>query len=96
MSPPSEPDNAVERPRELKPRGRAIGVIVWSAFLAAAIATMVCFAVVDPASFEAGETPGWWSGRLRVYAIGFFFFWLIGLVAAGLSWQLAAGSKREP
>lgn len=84
MSPP-DPD--------LGSRGRAWGAIVWSAFLAAALATMLCFALLDPLGLAAGETPGWWTGRLRVYAIGFFFFWLIGLVAAALSWQLAGRER---
>jgi hypothetical protein len=81
MSPPTD--------HELGARGRAIGVIVWSAFLAAALATMLCFALVDPMAIAAGEAPEWLSDRLHVYAIGFFFFWLIGLVAAALCWQLA-------
>jgi hypothetical protein len=81
-------------PVELGARGRATGAIVWSAFLAASVATMLCFAFLDPHSLATGEPPAWWSSRLRVYAIGFFFFWLVGLVAATLCWQLAcpAGS----
>jgi hypothetical protein len=85
-----------ERGRELGARSRALGVIVWSAFLAASVATMVCFALLDPLAIAAGETPGWWTDRLHVYAVGFFFFWLIGLVAAALCWQLAAAPRREP
>ena len=75
--------------------GRAAGVIIWSAFLAAALATMLCFALLDPLAISAGETPGWWTGRLRVYAIGFFFFWLIGLVAAALCWQLTRPGRER-
>ncbi len=87
MSPP-------DAEHELGAGGRALGVIVWSAFLAAALATMLCFALVGPLAIAAGETPGWWAGRFRVYAIGFFFFWLIGLVAAALCWQLAGRRER--
>lgn len=87
MSPPAD--------HELGSKGRAAGVIIWSAFLSAALATMLCFALLDPLAIAAGETPGWWSGRLHVYAVGFFFFWLIGLVAAALCWQLG-GPRREP
>jgi hypothetical protein len=83
-----------ETPRELGQGARALGVIVWSAFLAAAVATMLCFAFLDPQALAAGEMPAWWTSRLHVYAVGFFFFWLIGLVAAGLCWQLA-GPRRE-
>ena len=80
--------------QDLGARSRALGVIVWSAFLAAALATMLCFALVDPLAIAAGETPGWWTGRLRVYAIGFFFFWLVGMIAAALCWQLAGRRDR--
>ena len=73
---------------ELGNRGRATGVILWSAFLAAALATMLCFAMIDPLAIGAGDPPSWWTTRLHVYAIG-FFFWLIGLIAAGLCWVLA-------
>ena len=74
---------------------RVAGVMLWSAFLAAALATMLCFAFIDPQAFAAGETPAWWSSRLHVYAIGFFFFWLMCLVAAFLGWYLTHGSRAE-
>jgi hypothetical protein len=79
--------------RELGPRARAAGVIVWSAFLSSAIATMLCFALVDPQALAEGDAPAWWTSRLRVYAIGFFFFWLVGLTAAALCWYLARGPR---
>ena len=74
---------------------RAAGVVVWSAFLAAALATMLCFAFIDPLSLVEGQPPSWWSSRLHVYAVGFFFFWLIGLIAAGLCWSLAQKAKDD-
>jgi uncharacterized membrane protein YoaT (DUF817 family) len=78
-----------EGSRVLGDRARAAGVVLWSAFLAAALATMVCFAAIDPLALGAGEAPPWWTTRLHVYAIGFFFFWFVSLVAAGLCWLLA-------
>jgi hypothetical protein len=78
---------------ELGQRARGIATIVWSAFLAAALATMLCFAFIDPEALARGDPPGWWSTRLHVYAVGFFFFWLIGVVAAALSWQLSRGAR---
>jgi hypothetical protein len=80
---------------ELGAGGRAFGAILWSAFLAAALATMLCFALLDPMAISTGETPSWWTGRLHVYAIGFFFFWLIGLVAAVLCWQLTRPGRER-
>ena len=75
-------------------RARAIGAIFWSAFLAAALASVLCFAFVDPEGVVAGDVPAWWTTRRAVYALGFFFFWLIGLVAATLCWQLARPERR--
>jgi purine-cytosine permease-like protein len=89
----SAPDG--EGPRDIGARSRALGVIAWSAFLAAAVATMVCFALVAPLAIAAGEPPAWWTDRLHVYAVGFFFFWIIGLVAAALCWQLASAPRRD-
>jgi hypothetical protein len=80
---------------ELGERGRALGAIAWSSFLAAAIGTMLCFAFVDPQGLGEGDLPSWWTTRRAVYAMGFFFFWLIGLVAATLCWQLARPERRE-
>lgn len=78
----------IERFRELTHPARIAGIIGWASFLAAAIATMLCFAVVDPQALGAGDPPAWWGPRMRVYAIGFFFFWLVGLIASGLAWLL--------
>jgi hypothetical protein len=76
-------------PRQLTRGARVAGVVAWSSFLAAAFATMLCFAFVDPQALAAGEPPGWWGPRMRVYAIGFFFFWSVGVAAAAISWSLA-------
>ena len=77
-----------ERPDDLRSGARATGVIVWSAFLAAALGTMICFAVIDPEALGRGDAPEWWTSRPRVYAIGFFLLWFTGLLAASLSWYL--------
>jgi hypothetical protein len=68
---------------------RTAGIIGWSSFLAAALATMLCFAFVDPQSLVAGDPPSWWGPRMRIYAIGFFFFWFVGVAAASIAWSLA-------
>jgi hypothetical protein len=85
-----------QAPPQLGAGARAAGVVLWSAFLAAAVATMLCFAFIDPEALGAGEAPGWWTTRTRVYAIGFFFFWLVGLMAAGLSWYLTRPEASPP
>jgi hypothetical protein len=80
---------------ELGLRSRAVGVVVWCSFLAAAIATMVCFAFIDPEAFRNGLVPRWWGERMQVYAIGFFFFWLIAALSATLTLYLARSERRE-
>jgi hypothetical protein len=73
-------------------RARALrigAVVVWSGFLTAAAATMVCFAFLDPGAFAEGAPPAWWGTRIHVYTIGFFFFWGVGIAAAALAWFLA-------
>ena len=84
----------VERPRALSRPARVAGIIGWSSFLAASVATMLCFAFLDPQALVAGDAPSWWGPRMRVYAIGFFFFWLVGIAAASLAWLLAHPRRR--
>ncbi|HPF28223.1 MAG TPA: hypothetical protein P5528_15200 [Steroidobacteraceae bacterium] len=72
-------------PPDLSPRSRSVAVVAWSGFLVAAIATMICFALLDPAAIADGGLPEWWSDRLTVYAIGFFFFLLVGLSSAAMA-----------
>ena len=93
MNQPAADRAAAETSHELGHRARSIAAIFWSAFLAAALATMLCFAFIDPEALAAGDPPGWWSTRLHVYAVGFFFFWVIGVVAAALCWQLSRGAR---
>jgi hypothetical protein len=65
--------------------GHALGMVLWCSFLAACVATMLFFAAIDPQAIESGEAPHWWSGRLRVYALGFFYFWFVAAIAAALT-----------
>ena len=91
MTAPANPDG----PRTLTRAARVAVIIGWASFLAASVATMVCFAFIDPQAFMDGSPPSWWSSRMHVYAIGFFFFWLVGMVAAALSWSLARPRRRH-
>ncbi len=84
----------VESPRSLSRLARAVGIIGWASFLAAALATMLCFAFLDPQSLLEGRAPSWWGPRMRVYAIGFFFFWFVGIAAATLASLLARRPRR--
>ena len=89
------PQTRGDAPRALSRPARVAAVIVWSSFLAAALATMFCFAFVDPNALAVGDPPPWWGPRMRVYGIGFFFFWLVGAAAATLSWSLSNPRRRH-
>ena len=67
-------------------RRQEVGVIAWASFLTACIATMVFFAVFDPLLLANDDNPpGWLANRMTGYAVGFFFFWIVTLVAALLT-----------
>ena len=81
--------------RDLSPRAQSIGVIVWCSFLSAAAATAVAFALLDPQSLAAGSPPAWWTSRLAVYAIGFFFFWILAAGASALTLYMLSTRSRQ-
>lgn len=56
-------------------RLRRLGAIVWPSFFAAAVATVVFFAVVDPAELADITWPHLAISRELGYSIGFFMFW---------------------
>lgn len=86
---------APEAARELGPRSRTVGVVLWCSFLAGAVGTMFCFAFVDPLALREGNAPDWWSGRLRVYTLGFFFFWCIAAIAAAAAVFMTRTERRS-
>ncbi|MFO7276761.1 MAG: hypothetical protein DIU56_006975 [Pseudomonadota bacterium] len=76
-------------------RARLVGIVAWSSFLAASVGTTVCFGLVDPAAVQPEEAPSWWTSRLAVYSLGFFFFWAIGALAAALALLLAGAVRMQ-
>ena len=72
------------RPRELGSRGRVFFTVMWCSFLAASVATMVFFAIVDPAPFVDAPTADG-ASRMTLYSLGFFFFWAICAGTAALT-----------
>ena len=64
--------------KEWPRRRQDIGAVLWPSFLSAAVASVLCFAFVDPLVFDfAPESASLVLARMTGYAIGFFFFWLI-------------------
>lgn len=94
------PDPAPEGARDpgtagIGARGRAALTVAWCSFLAASLATMVLFALVDPAPIAA---PAWPAGeppqRTTLYSLGFLFLWATGAASAGLcAWMLAPSGR---
>ncbi len=84
----------LQRPRELGSRGRVFFTVVWCSFLAASVATMVFFAIVDPAPF-AGAVPPDGSSRMTLYSLGFFFFWAICAASSALTTFMLTTPRRS-
>jgi len=82
--------------REWSRETQKIAVLSWISFLTAAIATMFCFAFIDPIyviealNFDAIES------RNAGYAIGFFYFWAIGWVAGWFTLRLVRRKRHGP
>ncbi len=95
--PDLEPQLPVAPPPELGARGRIIVTVMWCSFLAASVATMVSFALVDPAPIAAALP---WAGpgasRTTVYSLGFFYFWAICAVAGGLTAFMLSTPAAQP
>ncbi|MEY3713288.1 MAG: hypothetical protein RL321_908 [Pseudomonadota bacterium] len=90
MSHKSSPDshNGTQQ-SELGLRGRLAFTVAWCSFLAASVATLVFFAFVDPAPIVAVLQPtGALQSRTALYSLGFFFFWIVSAVSAGLTASL--------
>jgi hypothetical protein len=67
----------------------------WASFLTACIASVLFFAVFDPARLaEAADWPLELS-RMGGYALLFFFFWAIGIAAASTTLVLMRRDRRE-
>ena len=68
--------------RELPGAVRVFFTVAWCSFLGASIATVLCFAYVDPAPFAE-------LSRTAAYSFGFLFFWAVcALSAAVTAWML--------
>lgn len=79
-------EDSIEPPRTWSRLRQDIGVIVWSGFLAACFATMLFFALFDPALLMHDDAPpAWLVDRRTGYTLGFFFFWTTAMLAAALA-----------
>lgn len=76
-------------------RLRRVGAVAWPSFFAAAVATMVFFAVVDPAELAEITWPHLQISRELGYSIGFFMFWACTLAASSFTALLLSARVRK-
>ena len=73
-----------------------LALVVWPSFLAAAVASLLFFAAVDPQILrDAGPRIFDNLNRESGYALGFFFFWIIAALASFLSVYMIRSARRE-
>jgi phosphotransferase system glucose/maltose/N-acetylglucosamine-specific IIC component len=83
-------------PRHWNWRQRSLAIVVWPSFLAACLGTLLFFAQVDATRLQDAFVSDTRFSDHAIYSIGFFFFWLIGLVAALMAtWLLRTERKRK-
>jgi hypothetical protein len=88
-----------ESPRETfehapRPLAQRLGAILWPSFFAAGIATMVCFAIVDPLDLRDITFPSLEVGRELGYTLGFFAFWSATAASSLFTWILLRPASR--
>ncbi len=83
-----------DRPAALGRFAQDVAVTLWPSFLAASVATMVFFALLDPLLFgEATSSPAWLESRLAGYTAGFFFFWAACTLSSALTLYLVRTAR---
>ncbi len=76
------------------PFGRRVMQVVWPAFLVAAAAELVFFAVFDPFELHFFGAPLDFS-REAIYAMGFFGFWGLGVASSALTLYLVQADSGD-
>ena len=75
---------------------QAVALVVWVSFLAAAVSTMLFFAVFDPVELASLIDDDFEIGREAGYAAGFFFFWILSAgCSAVTAWLVRTAPKRD-
>jgi Na+-driven multidrug efflux pump len=73
-----------------------VAIVTWPSFLVACVATMICFAFIDPVLVGNDDyPPPAFATRMSGYAIGFFFFWLISALSSLLTLYLARTARPD-
>ncbi len=91
MSPLREGTEFDHPPRSVSQR---LGAILWHSFFAAGVATMVCFAFVDPMDLRDLTFPELNISRELGYTLGFFMFWAATCASSLFTWILLRPASR--
>jgi hypothetical protein len=92
--PPAGGGAVDDRDPELGPRARETIAMLWCCFLVASVGTMFFFAYIDPAPFaDTLLAIGLHAGRMTLYSVGFFFFWVLCIAAAALTLWMTRGPR---
>jgi hypothetical protein len=76
---------------------QSVAIVIWMSFLVAGIATMVFFAVFDPAALAIAIDEKLEINREAGYAIGFFFFWILTATSSAVTaWLVRTAPKKRP
>lgn len=68
--------------------------VLWPSFLAAGIAEVVIFSVLDPSELVVfGKHLG--ASREAVYSIGFFVLWAVCAISSAITLTVLPGSAKE-
>lgn len=92
---PAGGEPAADPPRDIGARARAVGIVVWSSFLAACAGTMFFFAFIAPADIGAAAAGSGWQDNLGVYSLGFFGLWCLGAMASAIGLYLHHGIEHK-
>ena len=75
---------------------QAVATVIWISFLAASVATMLFFALFDPVDLTGIFDEDLDIGREAGYAAGFFFFWVLTVIASAVTaWLVRTAPKRD-
>src|SRR5580765_5758168 len=76
-------------------RLRHVGAVAWPSFFAAAVASVVFFAIVDPAELADITWPHLAISREFGYSIGFFMFWACTLGSSAFTALLLSSRAKR-
>jgi len=87
--------NEAPRPATWSWLSKAIGVALWTSFIAACLETAAVFACFDPLTLGFDDiAPSLAALRPIIYGLGFFVFWLFTFIGTAMTaFVLVSGSR---